>query len=177
MHTAGILGSCCWGCTTPQVLPLRVQDVAAAALDRYGVGACGPRAFYGTIDVHLTLEARLAAFMGVEEAILYSYDVATMPSVMPAFASRKDLIVIDEACAWPQHNGALLSRAKGAPPHTHALLQCGLAPIWAGAHRRSLVSLRGVLHESDRTVFYMWPSKPTCGRRAWQVFCERMRLV
>ena len=25
-------------------------------VQKYGVGSCGPRGFYGTIDVHLTLE-------------------------------------------------------------------------------------------------------------------------
>ena len=77
----------------------RAAQVAAAArrtIDRYGVGSCGPRGFYGTIDVHLELEARLAALMGVEEAILYSYDLATLPSIIPAFASKADVILLDE---------------------------------------------------------------------------------
>lgn len=90
-----------------------MQDATAAAVEAYGVGACGPRAFYGTIGVHLDLEAKLAQFMAAEEAIVYSFDVATMPSVLPAFASRKDVVVIDEAAAWPQRSGALLSRAQG----------------------------------------------------------------
>lgn len=47
------------------------------ALNKYGCGSCGPRGFFGTIDVHLELEARLAKFMGTEDAIIYSYDVAT----------------------------------------------------------------------------------------------------
>lgn len=34
--------------------------------------------------------------MGTEEAILYSYDLATLPSILPAFASKKDLIICDE---------------------------------------------------------------------------------
>lgn len=34
--------------------------------------------------------------MGTEEAILYSYDLATLPSILPAFASKKDLILCDE---------------------------------------------------------------------------------
>lgn len=73
--------------------------------------------------------------MGTKEAIIYSYDVATMPSVLPAFASRKDLIVMDEACAWPQRSGAQLSRAKGAPPSCAPHLQqlswrtCVWAPV------------------------------------------------
>ena len=30
------------------------------------MGACGPRGFYGTIDVHLALEERIARFMGTQ---------------------------------------------------------------------------------------------------------------
>jgi hypothetical protein len=29
------------------------QAVSVAAVEQYGVGSCGPRGFYGTIDVHL----------------------------------------------------------------------------------------------------------------------------
>lgn len=72
------------------------QAICAEAIDKYGVGACGPRGFYGTIDVHLELEAEIAKFMGTEEAILYSYDCATLPSIIPVFANAKDLIVCDE---------------------------------------------------------------------------------
>ena len=44
-------------------------------------------------------QERLAALMGSEEAILYSYDLATLPSIIPAFASKKDLILCDEVRA------------------------------------------------------------------------------
>ena len=40
--------------------------------------------------------SRLAKFMGTEESIIYSYDLATVPSVLPAFANAKDVIVCDE---------------------------------------------------------------------------------
>ena len=42
------------------------------------------------------LQARLAKYMGTEEAIIYSYDLATVPSVIPAFANAKDVLVCDE---------------------------------------------------------------------------------
>ncbi len=46
--------------------------------------------------MHLTLEERLAKFMQTQETIIYSYDLATVPSILPAFANAKDLIVCDE---------------------------------------------------------------------------------
>ncbi len=49
------------------------------------------------------LQARLAEFMGTEESIIYSYDLATIPSVLPAFANAKDLIVCDEVSGAARH--------------------------------------------------------------------------
>ncbi len=72
------------------------QEVGKATVEKYGVGSCGPRGFYGTIDVHLQLESELASFMGTQQCIIYSYDIATISSVIPAFANRKDVIVVDE---------------------------------------------------------------------------------
>ena len=47
-------------------------------------------------------QERLARFMGTQESIIYSYDLATIPSVLPAFANAKDLIVCDEVRALSQ---------------------------------------------------------------------------
>lgn len=47
-----------------------------------------------SIIIHM--QERLAKFMGTEESIIYSYDLATVPSVLPAFANAKDVIVCDE---------------------------------------------------------------------------------
>lgn len=90
----------------------RICEAAHATIAKYGVGSCGPRGFYGTLDVHLEFEAGLAKFMGTQEAILYSYDLATMPSIIPAFANRKDVIVADDGCCWSLRNGCDLSRAR-----------------------------------------------------------------
>ncbi|GLT70932.1 hypothetical protein SLA2020_429800 [Shorea laevis] len=65
-----------------------------SALEKYGVGSCGPRGFYGTIDVHLDCEARIAKFLGTPDSILYSYGLSTMFSAIPAFAKRGDIIVV-----------------------------------------------------------------------------------
>ena len=73
-----------------------LQRQARNTINKYGLGSCGPRGFYGTIDVHLTLEQKIAKFMGTQESIIYAYDLATVPSVLPAFASAKDLIICDE---------------------------------------------------------------------------------
>uniref|UniRef100_A0A8D3DKS2 Serine palmitoyltransferase 1 n=1 Tax=Scophthalmus maximus TaxID=52904 RepID=A0A8D3DKS2_SCOMX len=82
-----------------------------ASLKKYGVGTCGPRGFYGTFDVHLELESRLARFMKTEEAIIYSYGFATIASAIPAYAKRGDIIFVDEAACFSIQKGLQASRS------------------------------------------------------------------
>lgn len=89
-----------------------IQEICRKSIEKYGVGSCGPRAFYGTMDVHLHLESHLASFFGVQESIVYSFDISTVPSVLPAYANRKDVIVVDESVHYPIQNGCALSRAQ-----------------------------------------------------------------
>lgn len=69
-----------------------IKKSAIGSIRKYGVGSCGPRGFYGTVDVHLELEERLAKFMNQEEAVLYSYAFSTIASAIPAYAKRNDVI-------------------------------------------------------------------------------------
>jgi len=88
-----------------------VKQAASEALKKYGCGACGPRGFYGTIDVHLKLEKELAAFMNTEEGILYSSAYATMPALIPTFSGRSDILIVDEHVSHAIRVGVELSRS------------------------------------------------------------------
>ncbi|KAK4476913.1 hypothetical protein RD792_016079 [Penstemon davidsonii] len=87
------------------------QDSCTKALEKYGVGSCGPRGFYGTIDVHLDCESRIAKFLGTTDSILYSYGLSTLFSTIPAFCKRGDVVVVDEGVHWGIQNGLHLSRS------------------------------------------------------------------
>ncbi|XP_074562372.1 long chain base biosynthesis protein 1b-like [Curcuma longa] len=89
----------------------KIIDSCVASLEKYGVGSCGPRGFYGTIDVHLDCETRIAKFMGTPDSILYSYGISTIFSVIPAFCKKGDIIVADEGVHWGVQNGLYLSRS------------------------------------------------------------------
>ncbi|XP_073009466.1 long chain base biosynthesis protein 1b [Typha latifolia] len=82
------------------------------SLEKYGVGSCGPRGFYGTIDVHLDCETKIAKFLGTPDSILYSYGISTIFSVIPAFCKKGDIIVADEGVHWGVQNGLYLSRSS-----------------------------------------------------------------
>ncbi|CAD5170837.1 unnamed protein product [Musa acuminata subsp. malaccensis] len=89
----------------------KIIDSCVSSLEKYGVGSCGPRGFYGTIDVHLDCEERIAKFMGTPDSILYSYGISTIFSVIPAFCKKGDIIVADEGVHWGVQNGLHLSRS------------------------------------------------------------------
>lgn len=82
----------------------RLRNKAVEVLHDYGVGACGPPGFYGTlgltsfwlalsVDVHTQVELDLARFLGVEAAIIYAQAFSTVSSVIPDFSKRGDIIV------------------------------------------------------------------------------------
>lgn len=81
-------------------------------IEKYGVGSCGPRGFYGSIDVHIEFENMLAKFLGTPKAIVYSDGIATLASIIPAFTKRGDIIICDEAVNWGIQQGIALSRAN-----------------------------------------------------------------
>ncbi|XP_033637092.1 serine palmitoyltransferase 1-like [Asterias rubens] len=88
------------------------EDAAVKSLKKYGVGTCGPRGFYGTMDVHMNFEQRIASFFGMEEGILYSYGFSTVASCIPAYSKRGDIIFCDEGVCFAVQMGLLASRSQ-----------------------------------------------------------------
>ncbi len=93
-------------------LGLSPGDEPAKAIRRYGVGACGPRGFYGTFDIHLDLERELAQFLNMEATIIYPSALSAVTSVLPVFVGRQDVLVCDDGVAYPLQCAMRLS---GAP--------------------------------------------------------------
>jgi len=89
-----------------------IKQACAEVLKRYGCGSCGPRGFYGNLDVHIEAEQKIAEFMKAPAAVLYSFGSATCSSVIPAFSKRGDLIICDEAANYFIQTGIALSRAS-----------------------------------------------------------------
>ena len=71
-----------------------IKEKAITALRKYGVGSCGPPGFYGTIDVHMELEGRIARFLDTESTIIYSQGFSTISSAIPASCKKGDIIVV-----------------------------------------------------------------------------------
>jgi len=90
----------------------QMKEVSKAALTTYGCGSCGPRGFYGTVDVHLELERQISKFCHTDDAIMYSDGASAATSAVAAFAKRGDLLVVDEGVYEALQTGVTLSRAN-----------------------------------------------------------------
>lgn len=88
-----------------------VIDRSVAAVEKYGCGACGPRGFYGTLDIHLEMEKRICSFLGTEGACVYSSGYTTSTSVIPAFSQRGDMIFCDAGANHGLKSGCVLARS------------------------------------------------------------------
>jgi serine palmitoyltransferase len=89
----------------------KVKERAVMALRKYGVGSCSPPGFYGTIDVHMALEADIARFLGTDKCIIYSQGFSTISSVIPAFCKRGDIVVADRGVNFAIQKGLQISRS------------------------------------------------------------------
>ena len=88
-----------------------LKERAIQTLRTYGVGPCGPPGFYGTQDVHMKVEADIAAFLGTTACIIYAQAFSTISSVIPAFSKRGDVIVCDKGCNYAIRKGVQISRS------------------------------------------------------------------
>ncbi|MBA4399017.1 MAG: 8-amino-7-oxononanoate synthase, partial [Anaerolinea sp.] len=74
----------------------RLVASAKKALDAYGVGPGAVRTIAGTMDLHLELERRLAAFKGVEAAITFQSGFTANLAAIAALVTKDDIIFSDE---------------------------------------------------------------------------------
>ncbi len=74
----------------------RIIEAAKAATDKYGTGCAGSRFLNGTLDIHVELEKELAAFVGKEEALVYSTGFTVNEGVVSCLTDRNDYIICDD---------------------------------------------------------------------------------
>lgn len=90
----------------------RLKDAAQRAIQSHGVGPGAVRTIAGTMDLHLELESRLAAFKGVEAAISFQSGFNANLAVIPALVDKEDVIFSDELNHASIIDGCRLSRAR-----------------------------------------------------------------
>ncbi|MER5766533.1 glycine C-acetyltransferase [Streptomyces sp. NPDC001985] len=89
-----------------------VVGAAKEALDRWGYGMASVRFICGTQDVHKELEARLSAFLGQEDTILYSSCFDANGGVFETLLGPEDAVISDALNHASIIDGIRLSKAR-----------------------------------------------------------------
>ncbi len=90
----------------------RILQAAKQAMDKYGLGPAAVRSIAGTMDLHVQLEERMAAFKGVEAAITFQSGFNANVAVIPALVGKEDAIFSDELNHASIIDGCRLSGAR-----------------------------------------------------------------
>ncbi len=96
------------GLTTDQ----RIFEAGQAALEKYGSGCAGSRFLNGTLDIHIELEERLAAYTGKEAAILFSTGFQSNLGPLSCLTGRNDYLLLDDRNHASIIDGSRLSFSK-----------------------------------------------------------------
>ncbi|MCX7954301.1 MAG: aminotransferase class I/II-fold pyridoxal phosphate-dependent enzyme [Bacteroidales bacterium] len=90
----------------------RIKEAAIKAIQKYGTGCAGSRFLNGTIDLHIELEKRLAEFVHMEDALVFSTGFLTNLGVISSITGRHDYLIIDDSDHASIIEGTRLSFSK-----------------------------------------------------------------
>ncbi|MFJ4682080.1 glycine C-acetyltransferase [Streptomyces sp. NPDC088789] len=138
------------------------EVVAAAheALDRWGYGMASVRFICGTQEVHKELEARLSAFLGQEDTILYSSCFDANGGVFETLLGPEDAVISDALNHASIIDGIRLSKARRLRYANRDMteLEARLKEATAEGARRKLIVTDGVFSMDG----YVAPLKDIC---------------
>ena len=143
----------------------RVIEAAHEALRTHGYGLSSVRFICGTQDLHKTLEARLARFLGTEDAILYAAAFDANGGLFEPLFGENDAIISDELNHASIIDGIRLCKARRFryQHNDMADLERCLAEAAAGGARFTLVFTDGVF-SMDGTVAKLDQIRALCDR-------------
>lgn len=123
----------------------QVRQTAHDAIERYGVSASASRLVAGERPTHSALEDAVAAFYGVEAAVVFVSGYLTNVTTLGTLLGPQDFIIHDEL----MHNSALVG-AKLSGAHRRFFKHNDIDDLdrilnaFAGQYRRVLVLVEGV---------------------------------
>ncbi|MEJ7685347.1 MAG: aminotransferase class I/II-fold pyridoxal phosphate-dependent enzyme [Segetibacter sp.] len=72
----------------------KIIEAAKKATDKYGTGCAGSRFLNGTLDIHIELEKKLAAYVNKESALLFSTGFQVNLGVLSCVTGRNDYLIL-----------------------------------------------------------------------------------
>ena len=121
-------------------------DAAKASYDQWGFGLSSVRFICGTQDIHKQLEKKLAEFLGMEDAILYSSCFDANGGLFETLLGPEDAIISDELNHASIIDGVRLCKAKRYRYKNNNMedLRTQLAAAQSAGARIKLIATDGV---------------------------------
>src|SRR5947209_18722062 len=88
-----------------------LREAALEATRKLGVGSGSVRTIAGTMDIHMDLERRLAAFKKTEAVVVFQSGFAANAGTVAAVLTKDDIVISDELNHASIIDGCRLSRA------------------------------------------------------------------
>lgn len=129
----------------------KIIAAAHEALDRWGFGLSSVRFICGTQSVHKDLERRIAGFLGVDDAILYSSAFDANGGLFETILGPEDAVISDALNHASIIDGVRLCKAKRSVYATSDMADLEAKLRDASTARRRLIATDGVF-SMDGTV-------------------------
>ena len=71
------------------------KQAGMEAIEKYGTGACAAQVIGGYLDIHRQLEKEIAAFVGQEDALLFSSGFGANDGTLRALLGKNDIAIAD----------------------------------------------------------------------------------
>ena len=90
----------------------KLKEAALDAIRKYGAGSGAVRTITGTMDIHMRLERRIAAFKHTESCVVFQSGFTANAGTVSSILTPQDHIISDELNHASIIDGCRLSRAK-----------------------------------------------------------------
>ena len=129
----------------------RVIAAARDALDRWGYGMASVRFICGTQELHKELEAKISAFLGTEDALLYSSCFDANGGLFETLLGAEDAVISDELNHASIIDGVRLSKAQRFRYRNRDMTDLEIQLKAAGSSRFRMIATDGVF-SMDGTI-------------------------
>jgi glycine C-acetyltransferase len=89
----------------------KLREAALKAVEQFGVGTGSVRTIAGTMEIHMELERRLAAFKKVDKVVVFQSGFTANAGTVSAILNKEDVVISDELNHASIIDGCRLSRA------------------------------------------------------------------
>ena len=136
----------------------RVIEAAIEAIHTHGFGMSSVRFICGTQDIHKTLEAKIAAWVGAEDAILYAAAFDANGGLFEPLLNEEDAIISDALNHASIIDGIRLCKAKRFRYNNNDMADLEAKLEEAKGSRRIMIatdgvfSMDGIIAQMDKVV-------------------------